>query len=116
MSITFQGFTFRKTEFVLEKSEEEFLLRKEGFTYKKTGIANLKIHKNRIYRRKKGDDKNRKKKDFFQPVYLASFGPLSQLLVKSTYINVLSALKWQTSLNSSLNGKISSRFGENDNF
>ena len=47
---------------------------------------------------------------------LASFGPLSQLLVKSTYINVLSALKWQTSLNSSLNGKISSRFGENDNF
>ena len=67
MSITFQGFTFRKTEFVLEKSEEEFLLRKEGFTYKKTGIANLKIHKNRIYRRKKGDDKNRKKKDFFPP-------------------------------------------------
>ena len=29
-----------------------------------------------------------------------------QLLVKSTYINVLSALKWQSSLNSSLNGKI----------
>ena len=67
MSITFQGFTFRKTEFVLEKSEEEFLLRKKGFTYEKTGIANLKIHKNRIYRRKKGDDKNRKKKDFFPP-------------------------------------------------
>ena len=37
---------------------------------------------------------------------MASFGPLSQLLVKSTYINVLSALKWQASLNSSLNGKI----------
>jgi hypothetical protein len=39
---------------------------------KKTGIANSKIHKNRIYGtriywRKKGDDKNRKKKDFFPP-------------------------------------------------
>ena len=33
----------------------------------KTGIANSKIHKNRIYQRKKGDDRNRKKKDFFQP-------------------------------------------------
>ena len=29
-----------------------------------------------------------------------------ELLVKSTFINVLSALKWQASLNSSLNGKI----------
>ena len=29
-----------------------------------------------------------------------------QLLVKSSYINVLSALKWQASLNSSLNGQI----------
>ena len=37
---------------------------------------------------------------------MASFGPLSQLLVKSTYNNVLSALKWQASLNSSLNGQI----------
>jgi hypothetical protein len=34
---------------------------------KKTGIANSKIHKNRIYQRKKVDDKNRKKKDFFPP-------------------------------------------------
>ena len=37
---------------------------------------------------------------------MASFGPLSQLLVKSIYINVLSALKWQASLNSSLDDKI----------
>jgi hypothetical protein len=35
---------------------------------KKTGIANSKIDKNRIYLRRKGDDKNRKKKDFFPPL------------------------------------------------
>ena len=32
---------------------------------KKTGIANFKKYKNRIYLRKKSDNKNRKKKDFF---------------------------------------------------
>ena len=34
----------------------------------KTGIAKAKKYKNRIYLRKKGDNKNRKKKDFFPPV------------------------------------------------
>ena len=34
----------------------------------KTGIAKAKKYKNRIYLRKKGDGKNRKKKDFFPPV------------------------------------------------
>ena len=34
---------------------------------KKRGIANSKIDKNRIYLRRKGDNKNRKKKDFFPP-------------------------------------------------
>jgi hypothetical protein len=37
---------------------------------------------------------------------LASFGPLSQLFVKSTYINVLNALKCQATLNFSLNSQI----------
>ena len=36
--------------------------------HKKTGIANFKKHKNRICLRKKGNNKNRKKKDFFPPV------------------------------------------------
>ena len=35
--------------------------------HKKTGIANFKKHKNRICLRKKGNNKNRKKKDFFPP-------------------------------------------------
>ena len=33
----------------------------------KKGIAEAKKCKNRIYLRKTGDDKNRKKKDFFPP-------------------------------------------------
>ena len=40
---------------------------KKVLSYKKTGIVKAKKYKNRIYLRKKGDDKNRKKKDFFPP-------------------------------------------------
>ena len=40
---------------------------KKVLGYKKTGIAKAKMYKNRIYLRKKGDNKNRKKKDFFPP-------------------------------------------------
>ena len=43
---------------------------KKGFRLQKTGIAKAKKYKNRIYLRKKGDDKNRKKKDFFPRVPL----------------------------------------------
>ena len=63
-----KGFTCRKTGFVWKKWEEKSLLRKEGFRLqKKTGIAKAKKYKNRIYLRKKGNNKNRKKKDFFPP-------------------------------------------------
>ena len=40
---------------------------KKVLGYKKTGIAKAKKYKNRIYLRKKGNDKNREKKDFFPP-------------------------------------------------
>ena len=40
---------------------------KKVLCYKKTGITKAKKYKNRIYLRKKSDDKNRKKKDFFPP-------------------------------------------------
>ena len=42
-------------------------MRGKGFRLKKTGIAKAKKYKNRIYLRKKGNNKNRKKKDFFPP-------------------------------------------------
>ena len=64
-----KGFTCRKTGFVWKKvwgkvpSQEKKVL-----CYKKTGIVKAKKYKNRIYLRKKGDDKNRKKKDFFPPL------------------------------------------------
>ena len=54
----------QKNRICLEKSS---FLEKKVLHYKKTEIANSKIYKNRIYLRKKGDDKNRKKKDFFLP-------------------------------------------------
>ena len=38
-------------------------------------------------------------------VYLASFGSFFSYLLKSTYINVLSALKWQASLNLRMNSQ-----------
>ena len=41
---------------------------KKVLCYKKTGITKAKKYKNRIYLRKKSDDKNRKKKDFFPPL------------------------------------------------
>ena len=56
-----KGFTCRKTGFVFP------FYKKKVLCYKKTGIAKAKKCKNRIYLRKKGDDKNRKKKDFFPP-------------------------------------------------
>ena len=46
-----------KQDLFKKKCEEKSLLRKKGFV----------MQKNRIYLRKKGDDKNRKKKDFFPP-------------------------------------------------
>ena len=54
----------KKQDLILKKrtqSEEKVLLNR------KTGIANPKKYKNRIYLKKKGDHKNRKKKDFFPP-------------------------------------------------
>ena len=49
--------------------------------YKKTGIAKAKKYKNRIYLRKKGNNKNREKKDFFPP----HFRPLMESQKKSTF-------------------------------
>ena len=66
-SLIKKGFKFRKTGFVFEKSDEKSLFKKKVLRNKKPGIVNSKIDKNRIYWRKKGDDKNRKKKDFFPP-------------------------------------------------
>ena len=40
---------------------------KKVLGYKKTGIAKAKKYKNRIYLRKKGNNINREKKDFFPP-------------------------------------------------
>lgn len=45
---------------------------KKLLCYKKQELQKQKSIKNRIYLRKKGDDKNRKKKDFFQPVLTAA--------------------------------------------
>ena len=56
-----KGFTCRKTGFLFPFQKKKVLC------YTKTGIAKAKKCKNRIYLRKKGDDKNRKKKDFFPP-------------------------------------------------
>ena len=53
-----KGFTCRKTGFVWKKEE-----RKSPFSEKK----GFRLQKNRIYLRKKGDHKNRKKKYFFPP-------------------------------------------------
>ena len=47
-------------------------MRGKGFRLKKTGIAKAKKYKNRIYLRKKGNNKNRKKKDFFPPHLIAA--------------------------------------------
>jgi hypothetical protein len=47
-----------------KKSEKKSLLRKKGFTLQKTGIANSKKDKNRIYLRKKGGHKKLKKEGF----------------------------------------------------
>ena len=47
-------------------------MRGKGFRLKKTGIAKAKKYKNRIYLRKKGNNKNRKKKDFFPPKIVLS--------------------------------------------
>ena len=60
----------QKNRICLEKSS---FLEKKVLHYKKTEIANSKIYKNRIYLRKKGDDKNRKKKDFFPPRTYAQY-------------------------------------------
>jgi hypothetical protein len=43
---------------------------KKVLGYKKTGIIKAKKQKNRIYLRKKGNNKNRKKKDFFPPHWI----------------------------------------------
>ena len=63
-----KGFFCRKTGFVWKKMwEKVHSQEKKVLCYKKTGIAKAKKYKNRIYLRKKSDDKNRKKKDFFPP-------------------------------------------------
>ena len=65
----------KKKDLLADKQDlfEKKSVRKSPFSgkkvlcYKKTGIVKAKKYKNRIYLRKKGDDKNRKKKDFFPP-------------------------------------------------
>ena len=56
-----------------KKVKKSPFLEKKVLRYKKTGIANLKNYKNRIYFRKKGDNKNRKRKDFFPPIIKTVF-------------------------------------------
>ena len=58
----------KKKDLLAEKQDLFSLFREKFLCYKKTGIAKAKKCKNRIYLRKKGDDKNRKKKDFFPPL------------------------------------------------
>ena len=58
----------QKNRICLKKNERKSSFSgKKVLGYKKTGIAKAKKYKNRIYLRKKGNNKNRKKKDFFQP-------------------------------------------------
>ena len=59
-----------KKDLLSEKQDLFSLFRKKKvLCYKKTGIAKAKKCKNMIYLRKKGDGKNRKKKDFFPPPF-----------------------------------------------
>ena len=62
-----QDLLAEKQDLFEKKVRKSHFSEKKVLGCKKTGIANSKIDKNRIYLRRKGDDKNRKKKDFFPP-------------------------------------------------
>ena len=61
-------------------------MRGKGFRLKKTGIAKAKKYKNRIYLRKKVNNKNRKKKDFFPPLSAYKAKTLKSHLLKKLSI------------------------------
>ena len=56
-----------KQDFFEKNEKKSPFSGKKVLGYKKTGIAKAKKYKNRIYLRKKGNNKNREKKDFFPP-------------------------------------------------
>jgi hypothetical protein len=58
-----------KQDLFEKKVRKSPFLGKKVLCYKKTGIAKAKKYKNRIFLRKKGDNKKRKKKDFFPPLF-----------------------------------------------
>jgi hypothetical protein len=67
-SLIEKGFTFRKTGFVFKKKWGELPSQKKRFyVTKKQELQTQKFIKTGFTGEKKGDDKNRKKKDFFPP-------------------------------------------------